>query len=157
MSFETLKQIPEQLKDPVMVFDSASATDSLVVMTELQQGGRTIVAAVELSKDAGNNVVNDITSVHPRSSEGHFINWIHQGLLRYMNKNKSRDWSLRSGLQLPRGAAAMHGSKNKILFDYDLVNRNPYFKRSGVMVCCHINPETADEKIEKQTRRVEHE
>ncbi|MDD5551260.1 MAG: hypothetical protein PHS34_08375, partial [Candidatus Omnitrophica bacterium] len=121
ISFETLKQLPEQLADPVMVFDSATEADSLVVMTELKQDGKTIVAAVQLSKGMGNNIVNDIVSVHPRSNEYHFINWINQGLLRYMNKNKSRAWSLASGLQLPRVSGSKLGFKNKILFDYDIV------------------------------------
>ncbi|MDD5068804.1 MAG: hypothetical protein PHN89_04370, partial [Candidatus Pacebacteria bacterium] len=121
ISFETLKQLPEQLADPVMVFDSATEADSLVVMTELKQDGKTIVAAVQLSKGMGNNIVNDIVSIHPRSNEYHFINWINQGLLRYMNKSKSRAWSLASGLQLPRVSGSKLGFKNKILFDYDIV------------------------------------
>ncbi|MDD5712807.1 MAG: hypothetical protein PHY31_08655, partial [Smithellaceae bacterium] len=127
VSFETLKQLPRQLADPVMVFDSATEKGSLVVMTELRQDGKTIVAAIELSKESGHNIVNDIVSVHQRESEQHFINWINQGLLRYMNRSKSRAWSMASGLQLPRVSRSMPGFKNKILFDSDLVKENQQY------------------------------
>jgi hypothetical protein len=122
ISFDTLKQLPQQLADPVMIFDSNTQAGSLVVMTELTQDGKTIVAAINLSSTIHGNQVNDISTVHQRDSEGHFLNWINKGLLRYMNRSKSRAWALRSGLQLPRGAAALHGLvKHKILFDTDIV------------------------------------
>lgn len=121
ISIETLKKLPAAIEDPIMVFESATEADSLVVMTELRQDGKSIVAAVRLSKDIDKNVVNDIISVHPRNSEYHFINWINHGLLRYQNKQKSRAWSLTSRLQLPGVSGTVRGLKNKILFSHDLV------------------------------------
>jgi predicted RNA methylase len=41
--------------------------------------------------------------------------------LRYMNKKKSRAWSVTSGLQLPTVRGSKLGSDKKILFEYDLV------------------------------------
>ncbi len=123
LSLDTLKELPGHLADPIMVFDSATQQASLVVMTELKQDGKTVVAAIHLSREQGRNVVNDIASVHPRQSETHFINWINQGLLRYMNKKKSRAWSVTSGLQLPTVRGSIPGSDKKILFEYDIVKR----------------------------------
>jgi len=121
ISIETLKQLPAHIDDPIMIFDSATEADSLVVMTELQQDGKTIVAAIRLSKQLGRNVVNDIASVYGKDSDGIFVKWINDGLLRYMNKGKSRAWSVTSGLQLPTVRGSKLGSGKKILFDYDLV------------------------------------
>ncbi|MCX5819737.1 MAG: hypothetical protein NT047_07485 [Deltaproteobacteria bacterium] len=134
VSIETLKQLPAHIADPIMVFDSATEADSLVVMTELKQDGKTIVAAIRLSKEVGRNVVNDIISVHPRNSEYHFINWINQGLLRYMNKSKSRAWSVTSGLQLPAVRGSKLGSTKKILFDHDLVKEKYSTEQGNVPV-----------------------
>lgn len=118
---ETVKQITNQLHDPVMVFDSATQANSLVVMTELQHEGKTIVAAIYLESEKAHHVVNEITTIHPRSNDHHFMNWIENGLLRYMNKKKSREWFLTRGVQFPKVETAIRDFKNKILFDYDLV------------------------------------
>jgi len=90
-------------------------------MTELKKNGKTVIAAVRLSKEMGKNVVNDISSVYGKESDGIFLRSINDGLLRYMNKKKSRAWSLASGLQLPRVSGSKRGFDNKILFDYDFV------------------------------------
>jgi hypothetical protein len=121
LSLDTLRELPKHIADPIMVFDSATQNESLVVMTELKQDGKTIVAAIHLSKEQGRNVVNDIASVYGKDSDGIFIKWINDGLLRYMNKKKSREWSVTSGFQLPTVRGSKLGSDKKILFEYDLV------------------------------------
>lgn len=128
-----LKKLPEQIADPIMVFDSATQPDSLVVMTEMKHDNKTVVAAIHLSKETARYKVNDVASVHPRESETHFINWIKKGLLRYMNKKKSREWSVTSGLQLPTVRGSIPGFKNKILFEYDLVKRKKITNQEGVV------------------------
>lgn len=150
LSLDTLQELPAHLADPIMVFDSATQTESLVVMTELKQDGKTVVAAIHLSKEQGRNVVNDIASVHPRQSEFHFINWINQGLLRYMNKKKSRAWSVTSGLQLPTVRGSIPGSDKKILFDYDLVKRE-----DDAMLSADDNRSTEAEELDSGFRRNE--
>lgn len=141
LSLDSLKELPKYINDPIMVFESATQADSLVVMTELKQDGKTIVAAVHLSKEQGRNIVNNIASVYGKDSDGIFIKWINDGLLRYINKEKSRAWSVTSRLQLPTVRGSKLGSGKKILFDYDLVKDNllyqqPTAKRGG------FNPET---------------
>lgn len=41
--------------------------------------------------------------------------------LSFSNKQKSRAWSVTSGLQLPGVRGSMHGFKSKMLFSNDLV------------------------------------
>jgi hypothetical protein len=47
-------------------------------------------------------------------------------------KKKSRAWALRSGLQLPRGAAALHDLEHKILYETDIVKIKIFIKRKAV-------------------------
>jgi len=121
LSPEMIKQLPQQITDPIMVFDSATHADSLVVMTELVHDGKTVVAAIRLSKTMAHHEVNEIISVHPREKDGHFIGWIKQGLLRYQNRQKSREWFRSRGLRLPKEETAIRDFKNKILFETDIV------------------------------------
>jgi|GEM_PF-3430329 len=122
ISAELIKQIPKQLIDPIMVFDSATQPNSLVVMTELQHQGKTVVVAIRLSKELPDrHLVNDVSSIHPRERDNHFSNWIKQGLLRYVNEEKSRDWFVTRGLQLPRARGTIHGIDNTVLTEKDLV------------------------------------
>lgn len=122
ISAELVKQIPKQLNDPIMVFDSSTQPNSMVVMTELQHQGRTVVVAIHLSKTLPNrNVVNDISSIHPRERDSHFTNWINQGLLRYVNEQKSREWFMTVGLQLPVARGTMRDFINTVLTEKDLV------------------------------------
>ncbi|NUO10358.1 MAG: hypothetical protein HUU08_17150 [Candidatus Brocadia sp.] len=114
-----LKQIPQQIHNPIMVFDSATQKNSLVLMTELIHNGKTIVVAIHLSKKEGRHVVNDIASIHPREHDSHFVNWIKKGLLRYMNKQKSLKWFQSRGLQLPKEGIPIQGLSDKSLSQQD--------------------------------------
>jgi len=121
LSPEMIKQLPNQISDPIMVFDSATQPDSLVIMTELIHDGKTVVAAIRLSKTMAHHEVNEIISIHPREKDGHFIGWIQQGLLRYQNRQKSREWFRSRGLRLPKEETATRDFKNKILHETDIV------------------------------------
>ncbi len=134
LSLDDLKKITAQINDPIMVFDSASAlerkgiqsqttknNDSFVVMTSITHKNKTVVVAIHLEKSAGRHIVNDVASVHPRSSDYHFVNWIEQGLLRYYHKGKARNWFMTRGLQLPKVRRTNPSSGNKILINADLV------------------------------------
>ncbi|MEN6464183.1 MAG: LPD1 domain-containing protein, partial [Syntrophaceae bacterium] len=110
---ELMKQLPAQLADPVMVFESATQPDSLVVMTELKKEGKTVVAAIRLSRTVSHHEVNEVVSIHPRESDAHFFNWINQGLLLYQEKQKSREWFLSRGLQSPKEETAIRGFKDR--------------------------------------------
>jgi|GEM_PF-597725 len=122
LPLELLKQLPRQLADPIMVFGSASERDGLVVMTELQHEGKTVVAAVHLNNKAGRLEVNRVASVYGKDSDRIFAKWINDGLLRYRNKRKSRRWAMTRGLQLPKVRGTNRDlSVKKILSENDLV------------------------------------
>ncbi len=63
---EALKQLPARLRDPLMIFDSATQPDSLVALMDMTVKGKKVVAAVHLGKKAGRYDVNSIANVHGR-------------------------------------------------------------------------------------------
>jgi hypothetical protein len=114
----TLRQLFDQLHDPLMVFRSKSS--GLVIMTELMQDGKTIVAAIHLGKEQQQHVVNDIASIYGKDKDGTFASWIRQGLARYWDKAKALAWFRSRGLQLPK-EGTIQGSEGSIADKSDLV------------------------------------
>ncbi len=125
LPIDLIKQIPEKISDPIMVFDSATVPGSLVAMTELNHDGKTLVAAIHLNIKKGKHLINRISSVYGREKDSHFTNWIKRGLLRYQNTQKTKDWFHSRGLQLPKGENSLLNS-NKILTEKDLVKNIQY-------------------------------
>ena len=126
LSKETLLAIPAQLHDPVMILDSSTQANSLVVVTEVFDKGKPVVAAVHLNKTSGRLEVNEVASVYGRSgAAGYIKREIEGGKLRYINKSKSSAWGRGlSGLQLP--AVMRHAKRfdgKKILTERDTVNK----------------------------------
>ena len=127
LSKETLLSIPKQLHDPIMVLDSSTQANSLVVVTELFDKGKPVVAAVHLNKQSRRMEVNEVASVYGRSGAAGFLEReIGAGKLRYINKSKSSTWSRGlSGLQLP--AVMQHAKRfdgKKIHTERDLVKES---------------------------------
>ncbi len=162
---DLIKQLPEKIADPIMVFDSKTQPDALLVMTELKHEGKTIVAAIHLSKETGRYVVNNMASVYGKDNKNIFAEWIRDGYLRYMNKKKSREWSVTSGLQLPTVRGSIPGRRKTVLFDYDLVKHKPDTMLSVEQPPVPENPlfeETydgydfgpGDERINAEARRI---
>lgn len=83
-----------------MVFRSATRPKSLVFVTDQFPGknGKPVIAAIEISPNAGRHLV---TSVYVKTSVGVIGSWIKSGLLRFINKRKSVRWFQLAGLQLP--------------------------------------------------------
>lgn len=125
VTLDAIKALPEQLASPVMVFDSKThAGNSLVVLTEFRdEKGAPVVAAVHLSKEAGNRmVVNDVASVYGRGPDAQVVGWVKDGLVRYSHKEKSLQWFTDRGLQLPK-AQNQGGQSQTVLTDADLVKQ----------------------------------
>ncbi|MCQ2588966.1 MAG: hypothetical protein MJ179_00940 [Treponema sp.] len=122
IDIETIKQIPNFLADPVMVFKSATRTDSYTVMTEaMDKNNETILVALQISKNQGSIIVNEITSAYGKDENEWFIEQIKLGNLVYENKQKSLEWSHRRGLLLPTRMSTQ-GSLN-IIQKEDIVNK----------------------------------
>lgn len=54
-------------------------------------------------------------------AKGHFLNWINDGLLRYMNREKTQQWFMTRGLQLPKVRGTTGSSNPNVLYESDFV------------------------------------
>lgn len=108
---EQLGAVLDGIYDPVMVFESKTVSDSFVSLTEVFDGnGQPVVLALQMSKEKGGYVAHDISSIHGRGDYRKIKNWIDEGLLRYINKNKTRSWQTEAQLQSLAGKPPMAGN-----------------------------------------------
>lgn len=118
LPLKAIESLPAELRDPLMVFDSATEKGALVVLTKMEHEGKAIVAAIHLDQNEWRYQVNRISSVHGRQAE-QIKNWIEKGLLRYQDEERTKDWfQYSAGLQSP-GEGANPSNKN-ILSKADL-------------------------------------
>ena len=100
---ETLKQLPQQINNPIAVMRSSTEPNGYVVLTELieRENGKDkpVIAALHLKQDANGLELLNIASVYGRSNAQ-----IQRGLnndLLYWNKAKGTKFVSTFGLQLP--------------------------------------------------------
>ena len=117
ISLAELKKLPEALHDPLAVFESATSSNSLVVLTELQEGRDNVVVAVHLTSESGRVGVSRITSLYGKNNPRAL--W--RLPLLYFNNKKARGWLTAHRLQLPGAVPSTRGRKGKILTPADLV------------------------------------
>ncbi|MFZ7164580.1 LPD38 domain-containing protein [Avibacterium avium] len=104
---ETLKQLPEQINDPVAVMKSApqATQQGYVILTELVEdnpltgGKEPVVSALHLKQDANGLEIINIASVYGKNLRG-LQNMLNHDLL-YWNNKKGSDIVDTFGLQLP--------------------------------------------------------
>lgn len=107
LGVETVKKLPELLSNPVMVMDSLTREDSIVVVTEcMDKENRPIIAAVMLNGigNYGNEEIsaNILTSTYGRNNFNDFIQRnLDQETVLYVDKEKSQELFKTPGLQLP--------------------------------------------------------
>ena len=131
LPLEALRDLPSQLAQPLMVFKSATMANSYVAILEREWHGENLAAAIHLNAQAGRLYINDIASIHDRSTErdGKTIpGWvwikgqIEKGNLRYYDKTRSPRWFReRAGLQLPSVVNSGGYRGVKILTEQDIV------------------------------------
>lgn len=115
---EAVKQLPEQINNPVAVFKSSTVRGGYVVLTELTEADKQtgkdkpVVAALHLKTDKGGIEVIDVASSYGRS-DSQLSRAFNQDLL-YLDKAKGRHFLTTRPLQL-------HWD---ITSDADLVGRN---------------------------------
>lgn len=180
LDIDTIKNIPNYLANPVMVFKSVSRPDSYIIMTEtVDSKNQTVMIALAVNKIEANIVVNNITSAYGREENEWFIEQIKEGNLVYQNKQKSLEWTNERGLLLPPQMSTQ-GSLNVIQKE-DIVNKKTsnfslneryfafsenqqkFFKECGFINSVGEDNEILDWKMEKKnpltnkTVYVEHE
>ena len=117
-----IKEALNGLDDPVMVFDSATKKDALVVLVDVAGEDRPVVVTVHQAENIGRIEVGRVTSVHPRASAVHVQNWLDNGLARYINQRKTGAWVRPRGLQLPKRGSPKHRLGKKVLQYGDVFN-----------------------------------
>ena len=119
---DLVKQLPQAVAEPIMVFESATQADAFVVLTELRHEGRSVMVAVHLDTERQHIRVNDIASAYKRGNEGWYVRQIEEGRLLYQDKKKSLAWARTARLQLPLvRKLPSRLSGNKILTEADVV------------------------------------
>lgn len=158
---DVMKQVPEAMTDPIMIFKSATVANDYVMMLDLKDDkGATVVVPVSLNYDGiASYTVNYVPSVYGRQNpvgtpnNNWFINQIEQGNLVYQNNKKSREWRTSSGKYYPRVGSDLitHGRNKNILTDKDLSrakNTNPtYYQNSSPRGLIRFNPKTQEAMI----------
>ena len=106
LSVRTVKRLPELLSDPVMILDSMTRDDSVVVLTEVKdKENRPIIAAVKVD---GKGYLNDVeieanilTSTYGKDNFNDFMKRnVDGGTVLYWNKEKTRMLQI-PGIQFP--------------------------------------------------------
>lgn len=123
ISLDDIKQLPDAIADPIMIFKSNTTNDAFVVLTELvDKSGNDVVVALHLNKAEKHIRINRIATVYGKDNIVSFVRrQISFGNLKYMDKNKSQEWSQSRGLQLPK-LADTNPDNNIVLYKDDIVN-----------------------------------
>lgn len=126
LNIEQLSLLPEELKEPVAIYDSLSDDESVVCLTsQIDKDNLPIVVSIrpngegiyEMQKMSS----NFITSMYGRANfENHFSDVIDSQSLIYINKEKSQELFRVLQLQLPQGVnnlnfdTIIHKSENAV-------------------------------------------
>lgn len=118
MTLETIKQAVMLLEDPILIMESQTVEDSIVVFGEVYtKSEKPVMISVLLNPKTKTGEVLDyavITSAYGRR-EGNLQNLINKSKIYYINEQKSRtdNWLKALGLQLP-SAITKYDSINRI-------------------------------------------
>ncbi|MDR1076350.1 MAG: LPD5 domain-containing protein [Xanthomonadaceae bacterium] len=117
-----LRQLPEELADPLAVFRSRTEKGSMVAVTELRDGSdRPVIVAVDLRARGNQYQVNRISSVYGKDGAQPFSQW--GGDLAYQSERAANSPVLK-GVQFPNRITG-EGDPNgqNVLHEQDIVNR----------------------------------
>lgn len=67
-SLVALVNMPEELNDPIMIFQSKTRGDSKVILTSLEHNNVNILIAIELNREKPDKQFNSIRSVYPKDN-----------------------------------------------------------------------------------------
>lgn len=118
MTLDTIKQAVQLLEDPILIMQSRTVEDSIVLFGEVYTGGdKPVMISVLLNPKTRNGEILDyavITSAYGRRS-GNVQNLINNSTIYYVNENKNRTekWLQALRLQLP-SAITKFGSISSI-------------------------------------------
>lgn len=106
---EQIKKMPNLLENPVMIYDSLSRNDSIIIVTsEIDKDNMPIIAAIRPNGKAKYDLElinsNFVLSFHGRNNfESQITRALEQDKILYINKEKSQELFSVLGLQLSKG------------------------------------------------------
>lgn len=106
MTEDAIKQIPSVLKNPMIVMDSVTNPGRPVLLGDvLLKGNKPMLVALELHPTRKGKARENEIVIASAYAKDHAQNLINNSEIQYINedKNKTRDWLERTGLQLPVG------------------------------------------------------
>ena len=88
-----IKNLPNAIQEPIMVFDSANTAGRKVILTEIESKGNNFVVVLSAELKGNKLEVNRIRSLYSKDSVRGIVDWINAGnLLKYADKNKALEW-----------------------------------------------------------------
>lgn len=102
IDLDVLKQIPQILRDPVVIAQ-ADVADTVNVFGDVVAGNSPVMIGIVITKDrSGRNVINKVRTIHARRD---FIKKITDENVLYLhtNKKRTRDWFQARGNVVPLG------------------------------------------------------
>ena len=132
MTIDIIKEVPDLLENPIIVMDSVTRKDSLVVLGELYTDkGMPVMAAILIDPKNKKGEVEDfgiISSAYTKENIGRYQNLLNNSIIRYINPDEKRtnNWLSKLRLQLP-SQITNYGSISKISLEDGFVNisQNP--------------------------------
>ncbi|MGV8823038.1 MuF-C-terminal domain-containing protein [Methylibium petroleiphilum] len=115
-----LKRLPELLASPVAVFESDTQPGALVAVLDLVKNGAPVVAAIKPNANLKRVDVNLLASAYPKDRVEQLGRWVDAGLLRYVDKSKTRGEATIGGVQFPWMVQLQRGSRSTVLGPQDL-------------------------------------
>lgn len=127
-----LSQLPELLADPVMIFKSDTEHNGYVVVTDKFYRGQPVIAAIHADKAIGRTEVNFVSTSFPKDNPAIFEKWEKDGLLKFINDDKTPSWNTTAQIKNPglaqvqflRVVHSKKGSGNNVATQRDLINSN---------------------------------
>lgn len=90
-ALEELQDLPNAVANPIAVFDNYGREGNRTILTELRSQERNIMVAVTLEKNSVDVDFNIVSSVFGKGASN-IVDWINNGYLTYVNKEKALNY-----------------------------------------------------------------
>ena len=85
-----VKGLPEALENPIAIFSYGNKDKAQNIIVEIEKAGKKFVVGLHLNQYRQGIEVNSIRGIFPKDN-AEWLNWISQGKLLYVDKNKIQD------------------------------------------------------------------
>jgi hypothetical protein len=110
VTLSALRQLPDLLDSPFMVFDSDTVPGSFVVVTDKVIRERPLIVAISPDAARGGDAFNFVPSLYPKDRLQAIQGWMDKGLLKWRDESKSPPWFGSFRAPIARGSRPTEGS-----------------------------------------------